>query len=76
MERYLRSNQIWSDPWKEELAAGIKREIDEAIAFAEKSPKPQPDEALDHVYSFSMRDRELKRKIFDPYPQGGESWLQ
>ncbi len=76
MERYLKSKQLWSDQWKDELAAGIKGEIDEAIAFAESSPKPQPDEALDHVYSFSIRDRELNRKIFDPNPQGGETWRQ
>lgn len=76
MERYLRSKQIWSDQWKEELTAGIKREIDEAIAFAESSPRPQPDEALDHVYSFSIRNRELDRRTWDPQPQGGESWRQ
>jgi TPP-dependent pyruvate/acetoin dehydrogenase alpha subunit len=74
MERYLRSKQIWSDQWKEELVAGIKREIDEAIAFAEGSPKPEPNEALDHVYSFSIRDRELDRKTWDPQPQGGDPW--
>lgn len=74
MERYLKSKQLWSDQWKGDLGAGIKREIDEAIAFAESSPKPQPDEALDHVYSFSIRDRELNRKTFDPNPQGGQSW--
>lgn len=76
MERYLKSKQLWTDQWKDDLAAGIKREIDEAIAFAENSPKPQPDEALDHVYSFSIRDRELDRKTFDPNPQGGQSWRQ
>ena len=74
MERYLKSIQLWSDQWKDVLAADIKREIDEAVAFAESSPKPQPDEALDHVYSFSIRDRELNRKTFDPKPQGGQTW--
>lgn len=74
MEQFLKSKQIWSDQWKEELAAGIRREIDEAIAFAENSPKPESDEALDHVYSFSIRNRELNRKTWDPQPQGGDSW--
>ena len=74
MERYLKDHNLWSDAWKEELTAGTKREIDEAIAFAESSPKPQPDEALDHVYSFSIRDRELNRKTWEPHPQGGLSW--
>lgn len=76
MERHLKSKQLWFDQWKDELAAGIKRKVDEAIAFAESSPKLPPDEALDHVYSFSIRDRKLNRKTFDPNPQGGQSWRQ
>lgn len=74
MERYLTSRQLWSERWKQELAAEFNREIDEAIAFAESSPVPQGDEALDHVYSFSIRDRELKRKTWSPRPEGGLSW--
>ncbi|HEU5401393.1 MAG TPA: thiamine pyrophosphate-dependent dehydrogenase E1 component subunit alpha [Terriglobales bacterium] len=74
MERYLAARSLWSDPWKQELTAEINHEIDAAIAFAESSPKPQPDEALDHVYSFSIRERELKRKIWSPRPQGRTSW--
>lgn len=74
MESYLVSRNLWSDQWKQELAAEFNREIDEAIAFAENSPKPRGDEALDHVYSFSIRDRELKRKVWSPQPQGRVSW--
>lgn len=74
MERYLASRNLWSDQWKQELTAGIKRETDEAIAFAESSPKLQGDEALDHVYSFSIRDRELKRKTMSPRPEHGAPW--
>jgi len=74
MERYLASRNLWSDQWKQELTAEIDREVDEAIKFAESSPKPQEDEALDHVYSFSIRDRELKRKIWSPRPERGTSW--
>lgn len=74
MERTLAVRNLWSDQWKQDLAAEINREIDEAIAFAENSPKPKPDEALDHVYSFSIRERELKRKIWHPQPQRGSSW--
>ena len=74
MERYLDSRRLWSEEWKQKLTAEINREIDEAIAFAEGSPKPQADEALDHVYSFSIRERELKRKTWSPQYEGGASW--
>ena len=74
MERYLASQNLWSDQWKQELTAEINREIDAAIAFAENSPKPQGDEALDHVYSFNIRERELKRKIWSPRSERGTSW--
>lgn len=74
MERYLASQNLWSGQWKQELTAEINREIDEAIAFAENSSKPQGDEALDHVYSFSIRERELKRRIWSPRSERGTSW--
>ncbi len=66
MERYLQSKRLWSDRWKEELTAEFNREIDDAIAFAESSPPPAGEEALDHVFSFSIRERELERKIWEP----------
>lgn len=66
MERYLRSQGFWSDQWKQELAADFNREIDDAIAFAESSPPPAGEEALDHVFSFSIRSRELERKTWEP----------
>ena len=62
MERYLTERNLWSDAWKQELIAGFSKEIDEAIEFAENSPYPEPEECLDHVYDFSIRDRELNRK--------------
>lgn len=62
MQRYLTERGLWSDAWKEELLAGFNKEIDEAIEFAEGSPYPEPEECLDHVYDFSIRDRELNRK--------------
>lgn len=62
MERRLQQEGLWSDDWKKQLTADIGKQIDEAIEFAEKSPYPEPEEALDHVYSFSIRDRELHRK--------------
>lgn len=62
MERYLEQRGLWSDDWKKEIQDGINKEIDAAVEFAENSPYPEPEECLDHVYSFSIRDRELNRK--------------
>lgn len=62
MERYLKQQNLWSDDWKQKLEQEISADIDKAVEFAEQSPYPEPEEALDHVYSFSIRDRELNRK--------------
>ncbi len=62
MERYLEKHGLWSDGWKQELIDEFNKEIDDAISFAENSPYPEPEECLDHVYSFDIRDRELNRK--------------
>jgi TPP-dependent pyruvate/acetoin dehydrogenase alpha subunit len=66
MERYLRDRGLWDDVWKQQITAEINQEIDEAVQFAENSPYPEPEEALDHVYSFSIRDRELNRRALCP----------
>jgi TPP-dependent pyruvate/acetoin dehydrogenase alpha subunit len=62
MERYLAKFNLFTDAWKQQLQGEINKEIDEAVAFAESSPYPDPEECLDHVYSFSIRERELNRK--------------
>jgi TPP-dependent pyruvate/acetoin dehydrogenase alpha subunit len=66
MERYLQERGFWAESWKQELLAEFNKEIDEAIEFAEKSPYPEPEEALDHVFSFSIRERELNRRVWAP----------
>jgi len=66
MERYLQSSHLWSDQWKDELTAEFTREIDDAVEFAENSTPPTGEEALDHVYSFSIRERELERTVWEP----------
>ncbi len=76
MERYLESNNLWSNQWKEELVAAFNREIDDAISFAESSPHPEGEEALDHVFSFSIRARELERKIWEPRFAAGSAASQ
>ena len=62
MERYLEKRRLWSEEWKQQLADEINKEIDAAVEYAENSPYPEPEECLDHVYSFSIRERELNRK--------------
>ena len=74
MERTLTGLGMWQDSWKKELIDQFTKEIDEAVDFAEKSPLPEPDECLDHVYSFSIRERELNRRVWTasgPSPAGG-----
>ena len=66
MQRCLEAAGLWSDDWKEELTTQFNREIDDAIAFAESSPLPEGEEALDHVFSFSIREREMERKVWKP----------
>ena len=66
MEKLLEQYGLWSSNWKQELAKGFESEIQEAIEFAEASPFPEPEEALDHVYSFGIRERELAPKTWEP----------
>ena len=66
MEEYLRKKNLWSDSWKQQVQDDFNKEIEAAIEFAESSPFPEPVECLDHVYSFSIRDRELNRKTWTP----------
>src|SRR5579864_6142242 len=66
MENYLRKQNLWSDDFKKKILDDFQVELDAAIEFAEKSPYPEPEEALDHVYSFSIRERELNRRICNP----------
>jgi TPP-dependent pyruvate/acetoin dehydrogenase alpha subunit len=75
MERYLRTRSLWDAEWSRQIAADIAQEIDEAVRFAETSPYPEPEEALDQVYSFSIRDRELNRKSwrFQPAPKANRA---
>src|SRR3989440_11012378 len=66
MEDYLKKKNLWADSWKQQLQDDFNKEIEKAIEFAENSPYPEPVECLDHVYSFSIRDRELNRKTWTP----------
>ena len=51
----LRALPARAESLKDEIAerhrADATREVDEAVAFAEKSPYPEPHEALDHLFT-------------------------
>ena len=65
-EEYMKKFGVWSDDFKAKILADFNKELEEAVQFAENAPFPEPEEALDHVFSFSIRDRELNRKTWEP----------
>lgn len=66
MERYLDKHKLWSDDFRKGIVEEFTKLMDAAVEFADKAPFPEPEEALDHVYSFSIRDREMNRKTWTP----------
>jgi pyruvate dehydrogenase E1 component alpha subunit len=48
---YLKEKGIHTEEELEKIDEGVKNEVDEAIQFAEKSPFPGPEEALEDVYA-------------------------
>ena len=66
MEKYLMRKGLFSEEYKQKVAAEFSKELGVAIESAEKSPFPEGEEALDHVYSFSIRDRALKARTWTP----------
>jgi pyruvate dehydrogenase E1 component alpha subunit len=47
---HLRSAGAWDDAWAKETEEAILAEIDEAVAFAQASPDPEPASALTDVF--------------------------
>ena len=66
MEAYLSGKELFSEDWKQQVVAEFNKELDAAIEVADSAPYPEPEDALDHVFSFDVRDRELKRKVWSP----------
>ena len=66
MEKYLGRKGLHTSELKNQTAASFSNELDAAIEFAEKSPWPEAEEALDDVYSFSIRERVLNAKTWSP----------
>ncbi len=50
-EKYLRDEKILTDEKKAKIEAAVKKEIDEAIEFVEKSPYPDAKETFEHIYA-------------------------
>ncbi len=50
-ERYLEEAGIVDAEKKEEINAGIKAEVDEAVEYAGDAPHAEPEEALERVYA-------------------------
>jgi 2-oxoisovalerate dehydrogenase E1 component alpha subunit len=50
-EKYLEEAGVLDAEKKEEMAVGIKVEIDEAVEYAEEAPYADPEEALERVYA-------------------------
>jgi TPP-dependent pyruvate/acetoin dehydrogenase alpha subunit len=50
-EQYLRELEVLSDDALAEVRTRIEAEIEEAVDFAENSPRPAPDGYLSHVYA-------------------------
>ena len=50
-ELYLREREVLTDEIAERHRAEANREVDEAAAFAEQSPYPEPHEALDNLFT-------------------------
>jgi len=66
MEKYLTGKGLFTAEWKQEIVDGFNNELDAAIEIAEQSALPEGVEALDHVFSFSIRDRVLNPKSYSP----------
>lgn len=50
-ETYLREKRVLADEYLGEVTQRIKREIDEAVKFAEENPYPEPESALEDLYA-------------------------
>ncbi|HVD00955.1 MAG TPA: pyruvate dehydrogenase (acetyl-transferring) E1 component subunit alpha [Candidatus Dormibacteraeota bacterium] len=51
VEAYLRERGLWSEETEREFKEAAAKEIDDAVADAQKAPPPQPSQIFDNVYS-------------------------
>ena len=58
MRRVLTDLKLWSDDKEEALMAELKKELDEAVAEADRAPAPQPFEIVEHVFAEMTPDQQ------------------
>ena len=63
-ERYLTEQGVASREKLDEITAGIQREIDEDVTWAESSPMPEPEQAAYGVFDNSIVPPAFRPKIF------------
>lgn len=64
-ERYLTEKKIATKKKIEEITAGIEREIDEDVAWAESSPMPEAEAAAYRVFDNSIVPPALRPKVLE-----------
>jgi pyruvate dehydrogenase E1 component alpha subunit len=57
LEKLMRGKAWASQRDIDEIRSTIRKEVDEAVEWAEKSPYPDPSELLDHVYEQPAEER-------------------
>jgi len=56
MEKYLLENNISQKAELESIDSRLKKEIEEAEAFAEQSPYPEPEDGLKGLYATPIEE--------------------
>jgi len=56
MEKYLLENNISQKAELESIDTRVKKEIEEAEAFAEQSPYPEPEDGLKGLYATPIKE--------------------
>ena len=62
--RHLLSNQLATRAQLDEIVAGVQREIDEDVEWAEQSPMPEPEKAAYNVFDNSVVPPAFRPPVF------------
>lgn len=63
-ERFLAERNVATSERLEAITAGINRELDEDVAWAESSPMPEPEQAAYRVYDNNIVPPAFRPKVF------------
>jgi TPP-dependent pyruvate/acetoin dehydrogenase alpha subunit len=64
LERFLLAHQVATKEQLAEITAGVQREIDEDVEWAESSPMPDPEQAAYGVFDNSIVPPAFRPKVF------------